>query len=352
MPPPSLLISTIVRSSPSAGRRAARRCRGQRDVADQQDGRPRGRRGDAERRRDGPVDAVGAAVGQDPRRRVARRREKVSRSRTGIEEATTSVSRSSSAAERARGDRRLGELAPAERRPSTSITVVVGARASASSHSGAAIGSGGSVAGSRSQRRRSTTAHGVLPRAVRVQRDLRARRGRRATGAAAWRSGGRRRGHEVRRVRGGPRLVAQEHVVVGDRGRRGGRRTAGRRAAGCRVVALHGARPRPGARGARRRGPAARRARARRAGGRGAAGVGRGRATVHGPPVRRARSRRRAAARRAPAARAARSSGAPGPGRPDVRRPDGAAGQLAQPAQALRRGRRVVDLEVPLGARP
>ena len=69
IPPPSLLSRTIVSSRPGAPRgEQAADVVGERDVADEQDDRPVGHRGRAERARHGAVDAVRAAVAEHARR--------------------------------------------------------------------------------------------------------------------------------------------------------------------------------------------------------------------------------------------------------------------------------------------
>ena len=90
----------------------------------------------------------------------------------------------------------------------------------------------------RRRRERSTTPRRVLPGALGVERDLRSAVERREP--RAQRLGGRQVAdaqHELGALRGGEAGVAQQRVVVGDRGRRrGARRTAGRRAAGSRAA--------------------------------------------------------------------------------------------------------------------
>ena len=72
IPPPSLSSSTITSGRPQPPRREqAAEVVQERDVADQQHGRPAGRGRDAERGRGRAVDPVRAAVGEHPRRRGA-----------------------------------------------------------------------------------------------------------------------------------------------------------------------------------------------------------------------------------------------------------------------------------------
>ena len=202
MPAAVVVESTIVerRDARAAGGEQAADVVRERDVAHEQHDRPGRGRGDAERGRRRAVDPVRAAVGQHARRRGARREERLDVA-DGIEEATTSVASAGSRTPSSAAIR--GSLSPAgaEHRRRSRRAAARSARVHASSQP-LARGSRGSRACSAassargsagSERRRG--AGRVLPGVLGVERRSAAspRRARPATGAAAWRSAGRRR---------------------------------------------------------------------------------------------------------------------------------------------------------------
>ena len=218
MPPPSLLSSTIasVSAEPARGEQPADVV-GERDVADQQHGRPRPVGGDAERGRDRAVDAVGAAVGEHPRRCVAaggeERLDVAHRHRGGDDERRLGRQAHAELC----GDARLGQpvaASPRSRPPRS------GRRASTprARRGPCAAAPAPARAGRRSRSwrpRRAGSCHACLG----VERDL--QRAVEPVQPLAQRLGGREVADaqdEVGRVRGGEAGVAQQRVVVRDGG--------------------------------------------------------------------------------------------------------------------------------------
>ena len=363
MPPPSLSISTITSFSPEPRRgQQPADVVGERDVADQQHGQPAPGRRDAEGGRHGPVDPVRAAVGEHPERRLARGEERLDvadRHRGGDDQRRLGRE---DRAELGRDPRLVEARGPHDRgdRPRRRAVGLVPAV-----EPGRVLALARELARQRLQGRprvgaddRPDDAGRVLPGALGVERDLQRVQPRQPRGAAAWRWAGRR--PAARDPGACPRPSPD--------------RAAARRSA--RSPPARGARPRSAR-------PAAARPRARRTRppSRPAAGRARlARRRRSGVAARAAPPRGpRAAGRRRPARQRPRHprppAVAPGDdldvrhavgtvrdqrlaqrevqvhraGTPVDRRVERAAGELAQPADAGRAGRVVVDLEVPLG---
>ena len=279
--------STSVQAEPRGGEQAADVV-GERDVADQQHDRPARGGGDAERGRDGAVDPVGAAVGEHARRLAARREERLDvahRHRGGDDERRVGGQPHAELG----GDPRLAQPARAEHRGDRLRGGAVGALPVLEPARGARLAR--QALGERVERRarvgggdRRDGAGGVLPGGLGVEARPAARR---RAPASHWRSGLEVGRSPTRRTRSGACAaaqpgVAQQRVVVGDRGRA----AAGARE---RVGQQRARRPARRTRPARRR--AARRARRgrrrrRRAGARAAARRGR-RAARRGGRARR-----------------------------------------------------------------
>ena len=217
MPPPSLLSRTITSGRPS--RRAASRpptswASATSPISSTVGPGAGGR--DAERGRDGAVDAVGAAVGEHPRRR-RRGRGRTSRRRAPASRRRRRASRRPAAARRARrpraarrGRRASGAIAPAAARS---------ARRQPSSQPRSLRGFSGASTARVGGDDRADAPRRVLPRGLGVEGDLERVE---AVQPLAQRLGGREVAEaqdEVGGVGGGEAGVAQQRVVVGDRGR-------------------------------------------------------------------------------------------------------------------------------------
>ena len=354
MPPPPLSSRTIVSFKLQApgGEQAADVVR-ERDVADQQHHRaPAPRGGRAERRGDGAVDAVGAAVAEHARRVRADRPEGLDvahRHRGGDEQRRL----------RAAAARRARRRPPARDSCSPPSTPRIASAARSSALRQLASQSSLGAAGARCRRaRRQRSARGsARARASRTAptpgparrprgraRPAHVAEARRATCAAALRPAGRRRAARGRAAstRRSARRAAARRSARSPR-RRGARPTAGRPAAASRRPRELRARPRPSGRATRSSRPAtttprcAPPPRARCSSRVGAARRGAPRSAR----ARTARPSARAAAVVAAAARRVTSGSRSGkfrctaPGPALERRPVGAAGERAHPAQPL-----------------